>query len=941
MFKNFTFCTLLCLFLTNIAISQLIYTEPFFPEVDDDVTVFYDAAAGNGALAGFGGDIYAHAGVITDQSTGPSDWKYVVTNWGVTDPKVLMTDLGNDRYSISYNIREYYGIPMGEEVLQLSFVFRDGAGNIVGRSADGSDIYTPVYQLDGALRTRFLTPTANLLTSIGQSIEVFGVASTSANLSLYDNGSLITQTTGTSIQEVLMPTSAGSHLIEFIANDGTSADTSVFSYIVPLDPPAQDPPANTKNGINYTSETSVVLQLYAPNKENVFVLGDFNDWQLDENFQMQKSIDGNTYWLAIDNLTAGQYYTFQYLVDGTIRIADPFSELILHDTEDQFIPAVTFPNLPAYPFGKATQEVSLIQPGAPEFDWQTTGYQRPAKTDLVIYELLMRDFIERHDYQTLLDTLDYLDRMGITAIEFMPVSEFDGNESWGYNPSYHMALDKYYGSPEAFKTIIDECHARGIAVILDVVYNQVTGRSPLAKLYWDAANNRPAAESPYLNAIPTHPFNVFNDVNHESPASIAWVEQIVEYWLTEYRIDGFRFDLSKGFTQTDYGDNVGAWSSYDAGRIATLKNYADVVWETTPGAYVIMEHFANNDEETELSNYGMMLWGNMNHNANEATMGYSGNNLNGLSYTSRGWSDPNLISFVESHDEERLMYKNQAFGNSNADYDVKNLETGLQRQEAMAAFYYSIPGPKMLWQFGELGYDFSINYCTNGSIDESCRVGNKPIRWDYQQVAGRARLYDVNRAMMNLRKGYKVFATTDFDLQGNGFTKRINLNDSEMNVTVVTNFNIVGADANPNFQSTGTWYEYFSGDSIQVDDPSAALSLLAGEYRLYTDVRLPEPPGGYMDFVLDTEVVETLQFNAQVYPNPTSGFATLDYSISKKANVQIALYNQVGQLLRVLEDQEQGSGTYSISLEDELAKGLYFVHLNIAGHTVVRKLIVQ
>ncbi|MFT5386317.1 MAG: hypothetical protein ACI8VT_004424, partial [Saprospiraceae bacterium] len=623
MSKIVTLSAFLFCFLNSIN-AQVIWTEPFFPEVDDDVTVYYDAAEGNGALAGFAGDVYAHAGVITDQSTGPSDWKRVVSAWGTTDPNVLLTDLGNDLYSISYNIRDYYGIPMGEEVLQLAFVFRDGPGNIVGRNADGSDIYTPVYELDGSMQTRFLTPISNLIAAISQPIEVFGVASADADLYLYDNGSLVAQTTGTSIQETLISSTAGSHLIEFIADDGSSADTSVFSYIVPLDQPDEDPPAGTRDGINYTSPTSVTLRLYAPDKQHVFVLGDFNDWQLDEDFQMKKS-STDIFWLELDNLVAGQFYTFQYLVDGLIRTADPYSELVLHDSEDQYIPAVTFPNLPPYPVGKATQEVTLIQPDAPAFNWQTTGYQRPEKTDLVIYELLMRDFLHRHDYQTLLDTLDYLDRMGITAIELMPVSEFDGNESWGYNPSYHMALDKYYGTPEAFKTLIDECHARGIAVILDVVYNQVTGRSPLAKLYWDASNNRPAADSPYLNAVATHPFNVFNDVNHESLATKAWVDRILEYWLTEYRVDGFRFDLSKGFTQTDYGNDVGAWSAYDAGRIAILKQYADVVWTHTPDAYVIFEHFANNTEETELSDYGTMLWGNTNHNANEATMGYSGN----------------------------------------------------------------------------------------------------------------------------------------------------------------------------------------------------------------------------------------------------------------------------------------------------------------------------
>ena len=94
-----------------------------------------------------------------------------------------------------------------------------------------------------------------------------------------------------------------------------------------------------------------------------------------------------------------------------------------------------------------------------------------------------------------MDTLNYLEELGINAIELMPVNEFEGNNSWGYNPSFHMALDKYYGTPEAFKALVDACHARGIAVILDVVYNHVFSQSPLAKLYWDPIAFKPTIDN--------------------------------------------------------------------------------------------------------------------------------------------------------------------------------------------------------------------------------------------------------------------------------------------------------------------------------------------------------------------------------------------------------------------------------------------------------------
>ena len=110
-----------------------------------------------------------------------------------------------------------------------------------------------------------------------------------------------------------------------------------------------------------------------------------------------------------------------------------------------------------------------MHPGSPAYNWQNTNFTAPENKNLLIYELLVRDFVQKRNYQTLIDTLGYLDKLGINAIELMPPGEFENNESWGYNPSFHMALDKYYGTPEKFKEFVDSCHGRGIAVIVDMV----------------------------------------------------------------------------------------------------------------------------------------------------------------------------------------------------------------------------------------------------------------------------------------------------------------------------------------------------------------------------------------------------------------------------------------------------------------------------------------
>ena len=112
-----------------------------------------------------------------------------------------------------------------------------------------------------------------------------------------------------------------------------------------------------------------------------------------------------------------------------------------------------------------------------------------------------------------------------------------------------------------------------------------------------------------------------------------------------------------------------------------------------------------------------MLWGNMNHNYAQASMGY-GADLSWGVHSSRGWSNANLITYMESHDEERIMFSNKNYGNYSGSYFIQMSNTALARIELSLMFLIPIPGPKMVWQFGEMGYDYPINYCENGTIDE-------------------------------------------------------------------------------------------------------------------------------------------------------------------------------------------------------------------------------
>ena len=542
-------------------------------------------------------------------------------------------------------------------------------------------------------------------------------------------------------------------------------------------------------------------------------------------------------------------YAFQYLVNNSLRIADPYAEKILDPSNDPYINDVSgftvYPNLKAYPTGKTTGIVSVLQTAKPAYNWTANNFVRPAQHKLLVYELHVRDFVATHSWKTLKDTLNYLQNLGINAIELMPFNEFDGNTSWGYNPSFFNAPDKYYGTDTDLKAFIDECHKRNIAVIQDIVFNHAWGSCPLAQLYWDATNKRPAANNPWFNQTAPHPYGFGNDFNFSSTATRYFFQRILEYWLTEYRIDGFRFDLSKGFTQKYTGGDVAAWGAYDPERVANIKWLADIIWSKAPTGYVILEHLGDWGEENEYMNYrqGMIPWHRLDIKFNEATMGWTGCNqdISEVYYRhNNAFSRPLRMGNLESHDEERLMYKNKTYGRTVTGYDVKNLSTGLSRMQAAAAFHLLVPGPKMIWQFTELGYDYSINACSNGQLGagDQCRTDRKPIRWDYLQNTDRKRLYDVMSAIMKLKNQYSdVFATdlaAGYDLGCNSY-KFYQISTGTMNVTVVGNFDVVAQTKTINFQKTGTWTDFITGAQYNFSATAQSITLQPGEYRIYLD----------------------------------------------------------------------------------------------------------
>lgn len=916
---------------------QVITADPVFPTASDAVTVTFNADKGDMGLKDYTGTskIYAHTGVITDQSTSGSDWKYVVADWGTFIAKARLTKVSANVYTlnISPSIREYYGVPAGETILKLAIVFRDtvpSPNTSTGRDVGGADIF---YNVSEEATFEVLLSQPDQYTSLvnaGEEIPVQASASICDSIILFQNGVRLKKVTETTLNHNITATGSGSFkLLARAWNNNTMKADSAY-YFIRTGTVTEAVPAGLRPGVNITGDNSAFFLLYAPYKSSVFVMGDFNNWIHSSEGFMKRSPDGSWYWLEVTGLDPDEEYGFQYLIDESLRVPDPYSNKVLDPWNDKWIEETTYPDLKPYPEGLADNLVSVFQTRPPEYVWKNSSFTAPSSDTLIIYELLVRDFVEKHDFKTIRDTLDYFVRLGVNAIELMPVNEFEGNSSWGYNPAMYFAVDKYYGPSDDLKELVDSCHSRGIAVIMDIVLNHAYGSNPLVRMYWNSTTNQPASNNPWFNVVsPNTAFSWGYDFNHQSNDTKAFVDSVCHYWIDEFRVDGFRFDFTKGFTNTP-GDG---WA-YDASRIAILKRIGDKIWSYRPDAILILEHFTDNNEEKELAAGGFLLWGSTKFRYQAASTSHTDWNMSisDASWINRGWSVPGIVDYMESHDEERIMWLNLNQGEAVGGYNIRELTTALKRIKLTATFFMTIPGPKMLWQFQELGYDYAKDYNNDP-------LGPKPIRWDYYSIASRKNLYDNFAALAELKKSQPAFSSGTFSIYESGETKRLNIEHSDMDVVALGNFDLFPREIAPNFTRTGTWYEFFRGTAIDIStgNQNTPISLLQGEYRLYTSKRVDRPSflTGIEDQFDDAGSRGAL---FDVYPNPVSEATVIRFSGENQYLPHtVEIFSADGATVRVMSIP---AGISEVKIDvTGLAAGIYYLKVKAGRASSVKKVV--
>jgi hypothetical protein len=927
----FIFC-----FISVLGFSQVSWQGGVTPESNQSATILFDKA-GTG-LAAYNGTIYAHTGVTLNGTA----WSNVIGSWGNNSLQPSLTLVSGTIYKLilTPTILNYYGVTTGS-VTKINMVFRSDTG-----TAQTVDLELNV----GAFQSTLVQPTVNSTTVINSG----GSLSISAN-NTGGNASYNLKANGVSINTVASATNytfthtniTTNQNYELVISLGGATQSRFFNVMVNPGTVNQALPSNTLvDGINYNSDTSkATLVVDAPGKDFVYVAGSFNNYQPTANFAMKKDPASGKFWLELTGLTPGVNYNYQYwVVDMTpiagspalVKTADPYSTLVLSPFDDPYIPASTYPNLPVYPAGQE-REVTVLKTGETPYNWQVTNFNKPKKEDLIVYEVLIRDFDQSRSFQGLIDRINYFKNLKVNAIQLMPVMEFEGNESWGYNTSYHMALDKFYGPKEKMKEFVDLCHQNGIAVILDIALNHAFGRNAMNRMWMNDPDGDgwggPASDSPYFNMVATHSYSVGNDFNHQQSRTQNYTKRVIKQWIEEFKIDGFRWDLTKGFTQNATGSDANT-NAYQQDRVDVLKNYADYSWSLDPTHYAIFEHLGADNEEKEWANYrlsetpskGVMMWSEMTYAYTQLIEGFaSGADIYRIgSDAHSGFLGKRVMGYPESHDKERLMYSAMTYGNSGGTASpFGNLNNALGRMSAIGATSLLIPGPKMIWHFAALGMQNSIYDCNNGTVNTEsdptpgdCKLNTKPQpQWtgNWLGVTERAKIYNDWAKMNFLKITEPVFeGSYAISPDGNNVKQRIYVYDNALqstqlkNVVILANFSVANLTIVPSFPYTGTWYNLMDNSSINVTDVNAPIAVNAGQYFVYGN-KLPVLNSS------DYEITKSISLS----PNPTSNYFTLSHNTT---NVEI--YSLTGQLVKNFKSNFTSESQFEIG---DLNNGIYLV----------------
>lgn len=888
--------------------AQVVTTTPPIVQTNStDIVITFHADRGNKGLMNqpSTAKIYAHTGVITSKSSSTSDWKYA-TSWSTNLPKYEMKYVAANTWELTIpSIDSFYGITDASEVVQkLAFVFRNADGSKEGKGEGNSDIFVDV--LPAGFQLEIVSSAANGVVMTSAPVTFTASTTDKAEINLYLNstsGTPLKSASGvTSLAVDQTFTAPGTYRIIATAKNSAGTLLTEEAVVTRIEAAVESPyPGGTpKPGPVENADGSVTFcfPTVKDRTSSMVIVPSWTGYAVTEECVMKRHTVGNNvyFWTTMTGIDKNTDNLYYYLADGVTKVGDPYARLILDPYYDQYISSEVFPDLPAYPTAYVQNvPLGIYNPSREAYDWKVKSFKGVAQDDLLVYELLIRDFTGTEGQANgegtvagVLEKLDYIKSLNVNAVELLPIMEFNGNLSWGYNTNFYFAPDKAYGTPADYRRLIDECHARGLAVILDIVFNQSDGLHPWYQLY-------PIASNPFYNGSAPHAYSVLNDWNQDCELVQKQWEDCLKYWLTEYKVDGFRFDLVKGLGDNSSYDNTynaatntfgtpsdANTNRYNASRIARMKTLHAAMRTVNPDAYFINENLAGAEEENAMATDGEINWANINNESCQFAMGFNTNASLNRFYApldNRTWGS--TVSYAESHDEERMAYKQRIYGTQGV---RGNTAMMMRRLGSVAAQMILTPGAHMLWQFQEFGADQTTKNSDGGN-----NTDNKRIIWSYLDNADRAGLKESYTELMGIRANapelFDNSATvTNVNLSGwdNGRSVALKSADGkELYLFVNPKVSDAVSISTPTNLNTASYHLVSASYGVTPTLNATSVTLPAGAFAVYATTNV----SGIEEATVDTEAAPMIYVDG--HSIKVEGYALGEYSVYNLAGIKV------------------------------------------------------
>ncbi|NJL86974.1 MAG: alpha-amylase [Leptolyngbyaceae cyanobacterium SM1_1_3] len=544
---------------------------------------------------------------------------------------------------------------------------------------------------------------------------------------------------------------------------------------------------------------SIEFKLLAPYNKAAALTGSFSDW---EEIPMEKGEGG--YFRTQVNLEDGTYqYKFRvqskswfFEDDEWVTITDPYATDIDNASQNGVV--------------RLKDGERIVD----TYAWQHDENPLPPDHQLIIYEMHVGDFSGGEDdpyprgcYKHVVEKLDYLCELGITAIELMPIKEYPGDYSWGYNPRYFFAPESSYGSTDELKKLIDECHGRGIRVLMDGIYNHSESECPLTQIDHDYWYHHSPKDEEY-NWGPEFNYE-FYDENYDRFPARQFSGDAIRFWIEEYHTDGIRFDAAKQIGNFDF--------------LGWVVSQAET-WSGPKPFYNVAEYLPDNPGVTGVDGPMDGVW----HYSFYFTLRdqlcddqFDLEKLKDvLDCRRQGYTGAvNVVNFLSNHDHDHLLAEL-------GDRQILD-DAAFKRARLGAVLLMTAVGLPMLW----MGEEF-------GEYKHKTIEPNK-IDWTLLKNDSNRNLLEYYKGLIALRKQNHALYGENIEFFHEDPEGRIfaytRWNDEGSRVAVVVNFsdNFLSDYTFPNFPADGTWHEWTGNYDVEVQDGHLTTDLAEFEAKVY------------------------------------------------------------------------------------------------------------